>query len=163
MTMKAAKAVSESALEDQTYCVFPNDLNSHGTVFGGTVMAELDKTAAVVALRHSGCLCVTAAVDSLNFLAAAGRGDILIIKASVNRSWNTSMEVGVKVFAEHYSTRARKHIISAYFTFVAVDDNHRPTAVPAVIPETADQKRRFLDADERRKNRKLQLPRSKQD
>lgn len=152
--MQESKTVAESAVEDQTYCVFPNDLNAHGTVFGGTVMAELDKTAAVVALRHSGRLCVTAAVDSLNFLAAAGRGDILIIKAAVNRTWNTSMEIGLKVYAEHYRTRVRKHIISAYFTFVAVDDEHKPTPVPTIIPETPDQIRRYEEADLRRRHRK---------
>lgn len=151
--MQPSKTVAATAVEDQTYCVFPNDLNAHGTVFGGTVMAELDKTAAVVALRHSGCLCVTAAVDSMNFLAAAGRGDILIIKASINRSWFSSMEIGVKVYAEHYKTHERKHIISAYFTFVAVDDNHKPTPVPLVIAETADQKRRYEEADIRRERR----------
>lgn len=152
--MLTPKPVSATAIEDQTYCVFPNDLNAHGTVFGGTVMAELDKTAAIVALRHSQKLCVTAAVDSLHFLAAARQSDILIIKAAVNRTWRTSMEIGLKVLAENFVTRKQTHIISAYFTFVAVDDDHRPTEVPRIIPETPVQKRRYEEAELRRQRRR---------
>jgi acyl-CoA hydrolase len=151
--MRPGKRVSDTASEDQTYKVFPNDLNSHNTVFGGAVMAVLDRTAAVVAERHSERLCVTAAVDSMHFLAAAGRGDVLIIKAAVNRAWRTSMEIGVRVVAENYRTKERKHILSAYFTFVAVDDDHKPTEVPAVIPETQEQQRRYDQADARRERR----------
>ena len=152
--MASSKRVSDTAIEDQTYKIFPNDLNSHGTVFGGTVMSVLDRTAAVVAERHSERLCVTVSVDSMHFLAAAGRGDILIIKAAVNRTWRTSMEIGVRVVAVNYRTAETKHILSAYFTFVAVDDDHKPTEVPLVIPETPQQKRRYEEADQRRQLRR---------
>lgn len=148
------KPVSESAVNDQVYRVFPNDLNPNQTVFGGLVMSMLDRVCSVVAERHTGRVCVTAAVDSLHFLTPAGRGDILIIKAAVNRTWRTSMEIGAKVLAQNFRSGEINHIVSAYFTFVAMDDNQRPTHVPAVIPETPLEKRRYIEADERRERRR---------
>src|SRR5580692_12260666 len=121
-----SKRVSESAIHDQTSIVFPNDLNSLGTLFGGRVLEQADLVAAVVAHRHAGRVCVTLGVDSVRFLAPARHGDILIFQAAVNRVWRTSMEVGVKVLVEDFRTMTRRHIFSAYFTFVAVDDQLNP-------------------------------------
>ena len=148
------KTVKDSAVDNHTYKVFPNDLNSYGTAFGGMIMAICDRTALVVAERHSKKTCVTASVDSMHFLSPAGQGDILLFSAAINRAWTTSMEIGVKVVAEHYETGARRHILSAYFTFIALDEKKQPTEVPAVIPETAWEKQRYAEANDRRERRK---------
>ena len=153
--MKAEK-VSHSAVDNHTYKVFPNDLNSYGTAFGGMIMAVCDRTALVVAERHSRKTCVTASVDSMHFLRPAGQGDILLFSAAINRAWRTSMEIGVKVIAEHYVTGERRHILSAYFTFIAIDENKVPAPVPQVLPETALEKRRYEEANVRRENRKTE-------
>jgi acyl-CoA hydrolase len=147
------KAPSESAVEQNVYKVFPNDLNSKYTVFGGLVMSLCDRVALIVAERHSGRPSVTAAVDSLNFLAPARAGDTLIIKASVNRAWRSSMEIGVHVAAEDSHTRETRHVVSAYLTFVALADDGTPHAVPPLIPQTPAEKRRYEDAGKRRDQR----------
>ena len=149
----AGKPVSASAINDQTMVVFPNDLNSLGTLFGGRVIEQADIVAAVVAKRHGGRSCVTLGIDSVRFLASARHGDILIFKSAVNRVWKSSMEIGMKVFAEDFHTMQRKHIVSAYFTFVGVDDQLKPVELPQVIPETDDEMRRFSEADQRRQAR----------
>ena len=146
-------------MNDQTSIVFPDDLNTIGTLFGGRLMEMADKVAATVAKRHTGKWCVTLGIDSVRFLAPARHGDILDFKAAVNRAWRTSLEVGIKVLAEDFKTGNRTHIVSAYFTFVAVDDAMNPVEVPQIIPETEDERRRFTQADERRKLR-MSAPRA---
>lgn len=148
-----SKPVSASSVIDQVIEVFPNDLNPHGTLFGGRVMQIVDTLAAIVAKRHCGRVCVTLGIDSVRFLNPARRGDILVCMASVNRTWHTSMEVGVKVVAEDFRTLEQKDILSAYFTFVAVDDDHKPTEIIAVKPETPEQLKRFQQAEIRRRHR----------
>lgn len=147
------KPVSFSAIEDQSALVFPNDLNTYGTLFGGRVLELGDWVCGIVAKRHSSKVSVTLGLDSVRFLAPAKIGDILVFKAAVNHAWNTSMEVGLKVFAEDYRNLERVHIFSAYFTFVALDNDLRPSKIPPVLPETEVEKRRYEDAEKRRKKR----------
>ncbi|HZX22700.1 MAG TPA: acyl-CoA thioesterase [Woeseiaceae bacterium] len=144
------RAPSHSAVEQNVYKVFPNDLNAQQTVFGGLVMALCDRTALIVAERHSGTTCVTAAVDSLNFLSPARTGETLVVKAAVNRAWNTSMEIGVRVVAENSRSGEIRHVVSAYLTFVGLDETGAPTSVPDVVPESDDEKRRYRSAQVRR-------------
>lgn len=148
------KKVSASAVNEHIYKIFPNDLNSYDTVFGGLIMAILDRVALVVAERHSGRTCVTASVDSMHFLAPAKRGDNLIFKGAINRVWRSSMEIGLKVVAQHFQTGELTHILSAYFTFVAVDEEGIPIEIPKVIPETFLEKRRYKEAELRKQRRK---------
>lgn len=149
----APRAVSYSSVREQVYMVFPNDLNANDTVFGGLIMAQMDRFAAVTADRHAGGVCVTVGIDAVHFIAPARRGDVLIFNAAVNRAWNTSMEVGCKVEAERIGGGERRHILSAYLTFVAQDEHGRPRRVPEVLPETKHERQRYDEAQLRRELR----------
>ena len=150
---RPAKPPAESAVEDNVYKIFPNDLNSERTVFGGLVMGLCDRTALIVAERHTGLTCVTAAVDSLQFISPARAGETLIVKAKINRAWNSSMEIGVRVITEDPRNGGTRHVVSAYLTFVGLDSDGRPTTVPLVLPETVEERRRYDAAEVRRKAR----------
>lgn len=149
------KPVAASAASEHLYKVFPNDLNAHGTMFGGTILATIDRLASIVAERHSGKVCVTASVDAVHFMAPARHGDTLIFSAAINRAWGSSMEIGARVVAEDCQTcdPDQRHIVSAYLTFVALDENNKPTSVPAVQPETDLEKQRYAEAEIRRQQR----------
>ena len=130
--------------------VLPGLTNVHGTIFGGILMQWIDGAAGISAARHSGGLVVTASMDRLHFLRPARLGDVVIVQAQVNFAAHTSMEVGVRVFAENQLTRTRVQATRAYLTFVAVDDQGRPREVPKLAPETEDDRRRFRQASARR-------------
>ena len=147
------KNINASAVREHIYKIFPNDLNTHNTMFGGRIMATIDRIALVVAERHSGEVCVTASVDAVHFMAPAKEGDTLIYSASVNRAWTSSMEIGARVMAENSYTGERRHVVSAYLTFVALDKNNKPTPVPALTPTTEVEKNRFEEAGVRREAR----------
>ncbi|MDV3502828.1 acyl-CoA thioesterase [Marinobacter sp. M-5] len=153
MTDRTSRPVSASAIEKHVYKVFPNDMNAHDTVFGGMIMAKCDRLALVVAERHSAHVCVTAAVDSIHFRAPAKGNDTLLFSLALNRSWGSSMEIGARVEAENSYTGDVRHILSAFFTFVALDEHDKPVDVPQVIPETDEQKRRYDNAEIRREGR----------
>lgn len=146
------KTVKESTVR-MTELVLPNHTNQLGNLLGGQLMHWLDICAALAASKHTQRVCVTASVDKIDFLHPIKLGDAVSIVASVNRVFNTSMEVGVKVFAESYLEGVRKHTNSAYFTFVSVDENKNPVKTFDVIPETEDEKRRYEEALERREKR----------
>lgn len=151
--MLEPRTVAYSAVRDQVHMVFPNDLNSNDTVFGGLILAQLDRIAAVVADRHAGGVCVTVGVDAVHFVAPARRGDVLIFSAAVNRAWSSSMEVGCKVEVERIGGGDRRHVLSAYLTFVAMDQEGRPRKVPPLTAGTAEEKQRFKEAELRRSYR----------
>ncbi|MEK7703996.1 MAG: acyl-CoA thioesterase [Myxococcota bacterium] len=138
-----------SAVET-THLVLPQDTNTHGTAFGGRIMEWMDVAAGICAGRHSEGPVVTVAVDDLHFAKPIRMGDVVIVRAAVNHTWRTSMEVGVRVEREQAYTGEREHCLSAYFTFVGVDAQGAPRAVSPLLPKTADELRRFDNAIQRR-------------
>jgi acyl-CoA hydrolase len=129
------------------------DANLAGLVHGGTVMKLCDEAAAIAAIRHCGLRVVTAGVDRLTFVEPVHVGELLACSASVNAAWRSSMEVGVRVEAENPHSGERRHTSTAYVTMVALDDEGKPTAVPGVVTESEDEKRRQREAEVRRRNR----------
>jgi acyl-CoA hydrolase len=149
----AGKPVSASRSE-MAEVVLPAQTNPLGKLLGGHVMHLVDIAAAMAAHRHSNSYVVTASVDYIDFRNSVSLGEIVILKSQVNRVFHTSMEVGVEVFSENVLTGERKHTTTAYVTFVAIDENtRRPKPVRPLILETADEKRRYEEAAERRKTR----------
>jgi acyl-CoA hydrolase len=141
----------------------PNDSNGLGNLLGGRVMHLVDLAGAMAAMRHARCPVVTASVDNLTFLHPVRIGQLLTLRSSVNRVFRTSMEVGVKVFAENLLTGEIRHTTSAYLTFVAVDRDGRPKAIPPVIAISEVEKRRYEEAANRREMRLRLRNRARQD
>jgi acyl-CoA hydrolase len=155
-TMSSSNLKSQPVRASQvtmTEMVLPQHTNSFHNVFGGQVMAWIDICAAVAAQRHARKPVVTASVDALQFIAPVLRGWVVNLRASVNYTGRTSMEVGVRVDAENPITGETHHTSSAYLTFVALDESNKPTEIPQVTPETEDEKRRYKAAEIRRKHR----------
>lgn len=146
------KAVSASRVE-MVEVVLPNDANPLGAMLGGRVMHLIDIATAIAAHRHSNSYVVTASVDYLDFRNPVYVGELIVLKASVNRVFHSSMEVGVKVFSENVLSGERRHTSSAYVTFVAVDERRSPKPVPPLVLETAEDRRRWREAAHRRKIR----------
>ncbi|HEX8812795.1 MAG TPA: acyl-CoA thioesterase [Terracidiphilus sp.] len=139
--------------------VLPNDANPLGALLGGRLMHWIDLAGAMAAHRHARNYVVTAAIDHMNFWVPVHVGDLVILRSSVNRVFRSSMEIGVKAWVENYILDDCKHVSSAYLTFVAVDAGGRHLEVPAVIPETDDQRRRYDEAGKRRQLRREHLER----
>lgn len=131
----------------------PTYSNPLGNVLGGRIMHLVDLAGATAAIRHCRCAVVTASVDSMSFLRPIKIGQLITLKASVNRVFHTSMEVGVKVVVEDLHRGVVYHSNSSYVTFVALDEDGRPRPVPPVVPETDAEKRRWREADARRAQR----------
>ncbi|GAC1662825.1 MAG: acyl-CoA thioesterase [Candidatus Acidiferrum sp.] len=149
----AGKPVSASCSE-MAEVVLPAQTNALGKLLGGHVMHLVDIAAAMAACRHSNSYVVTASVDHIDFRNPVNMGEIVILRSQVNRVFHTSMEVGVEVFSEQILTGERKHTTTAYVTFVAIDaDTGQPTPVRPLILKTAEEKTRYREAAERRKNR----------
>ena len=129
------------------------DANSAGFVHGGTIMRYCDEAAGLAAVRHSQRRCVTAGMDRMTFNEPVHIGEVVSFKATVNAAWRTSLEVGVRVEAEDPRTGTTRHTTTAYLTMVALDDDGRPSEVPALECETDGERRREREAQLRRGNR----------
>ncbi|MBA2175146.1 acyl-CoA thioesterase [Halobacillus locisalis] len=142
--------------------VLPPDTNSHGTLFGGKLMAYIDDVAAIAAVRHCRKPVVTASTDSVDFLQPVFEGDTICLEAFVTSTHNTSMEVFVKAITENLLTGDRKVCTTAFLSMVAVDENNEPTPVPGVYPQSEQEKWLHDGAERRRQHRKARRKESKE-
>ena len=152
MSERQKKKVSDSTVT-MTELVLPHHTNQLGNLLGGQLMHWIDICAALASSKHSQRVCVTASVDHIDFRHPVKLGNVVTLIASVNRAFKTSVEVGVKVFAESYLEGKKIHTNSAYLTFVSVDEKNKPVETFEIVPETDEEKRRFEEALQRRKNR----------
>lgn len=143
-------AVSETTM---TEIVCPNDTNPMGILQGGRLVQWMDIASAVCAQNHAENICVTASIDSVTFKSAAKVGDIITIKAKITRSFFSSMEICVRAWAKMVLNPKPYLINEAYFTFVAIDRHANPTLVPGVKPQTALEKKEYISAGKRKKER----------
>lgn len=151
--MTREKTVSESIVE-MAQVMFPSDANRAGNVHGGSIMKLIDTAAGIVAHRHCRTNVVTASMDRLDFHEPVFVGELVTLHASINYVGTTSMEVGVRVEAEDLITGDVRHTNSAYLTMVPLGENRKPMQVPKIVPQTAEEKRRFEEGKARANRRK---------
>jgi acyl-CoA hydrolase len=161
-TNPAARTVA-STQSEMTELILPNDTNVLGNLLGGRLMHFIDLTGAMAAFRHARTYIVTAAMDHIDFIRPVRLGHLVTLRSSVNRAFTTSMEVGVKVWAEDTQTGVHSHVASAYLVFVAIDKEGHRQKVPQLLPETPDERRRYADALLRREHREAEAARRKQE
>lgn len=133
--------------------MLPEDANPAGIVHGGVIMKEIDNAAGVAAVRHTRKICVTASIDRMDFHKPAFIGNLITVKAGINMTGTTSMEIGARVETEDLMTGVKTHLASAYLTFVALGENKRPVEVPPLKLETREEIRRHREALARRELR----------
>lgn len=143
----------EHSLVQMTEIVLPEDTNPRGSVFGGRVLALIDKCAAVVALRHARQEVATVSLDSVVFTSKVRVGEILLLRGRINAAFGSSMEVEVDVHSENPHSGERQLTTTAYVTMVAVDASGRPTAVPTLLLTSDEERRRAAEAAGRRQLR----------
>ncbi|MCF6269373.1 MAG: acyl-CoA thioesterase [Melioribacteraceae bacterium] len=146
------KTVSNSIIT-MTELVLPQHTNQLGNLLGGQLMHWIDICAALSSSKHAGRICVTASVDNIDFHHPIKLGDVVTIVASVNRVFNSSMEVGVSVCAENHTKGNKRHTNSAYLTFVGLNSEGKPVKSEPIIPESDSEKKRYEEALIRREHR----------
>ena len=147
-----AKTPSDSSTTMQRI-MMPMDANVAGNVFGGTILRLIDEVASIVAFKHARNNVVTASLDRMDFFSPVYIGDLLRLIASMNYAHRTSMEIGVRVEAENPLSGQVRHTGTCYLTYVALDKNGKATPVPELTPQTEEEKRRWTEAERRRKQR----------
>ncbi len=139
----------------------PEHANNGGTIHGGYILYHIDTFCGMTAMRHAGMNVVTVSVDRMDFARPVHLATNLVIKSSVNMAHHSSMEVGARVEEENSFTGERLHVGTAYFSYVGLGENGRPAAVPRLIPETDEDRRRMADAARRAYLRRMERNQSK--
>lgn len=139
-----------------TELMIPSYANFGGKIHGGILLSLMDKVAYVCAAKHAGNYCVTASIDTVNFLAPVEVGELVSLMASVNYVGKTSLVVGIRVISENVKTNTINHTNTSYFTMVAKDEHNNPVEVPGLILENAEQIRRFDEARRRKIEKQAQ-------
>ncbi|WP_168122646.1 acyl-CoA thioesterase [Paenibacillus sp. HB172176] len=137
-----------------TQLIFPLDTNHYDTMFGGKLMEYMDKVAAIAAMRHARCRVVTASTDNIDFLAPIHVGEVIEVEAFVTWTNRSSMEIYVTVISENLYTGVRTMMVTAFFTFVALSEDGKPTGVASILPESELEQKLFATAPERHRQRK---------
>lgn len=135
--------------------VLPNDTNTFGNLMGGRLLYWMDICSAMAAQKHCKNQVVTVSVDNVSFKRSIKLGEVVTIEAQVTRAFNTSVEVRMEIFAQNLPEGTKVKSNEAYYTFVSIDENNRPTAIPALLPETDREKLLFEEALQRRELRLL--------
>ncbi|MEZ2334394.1 acyl-CoA thioesterase [Mucilaginibacter sp. RCC_168] len=133
-----------------TELMIPSYSNFGGKIHGGILLSLMDKVAYVCAAKHAGNYCVTASIDTVDFLQPVEVGELVSLMASVNYVGKTSLVVGIRVISENIKNSSVMHTNTSYFTMVAKDDNNKPVKVPGLILENREQVRRFIEARRRK-------------
>jgi acyl-CoA hydrolase len=144
---------TSASLVVMTELVLPNDTNVFGNLMGGRLMYWMDIASAMAAMKHCNAPVVTASVDNISFESPIKLGNVVHIEAKVTRAFNSSMEVHMKVWGEDLTHQYKYQSNEAYYTFVALDPNRKPRPVPALLPETDEEKKLFEGALRRRQVR----------
>src|ERR1700712_1318493 len=133
-----------------TELMIPSYSNFGGKIHGGILLSLMDKVAYVCAAKHAGNYCVTASIDTVDFLQPVEVGDLVSLMASVNYVGKTSLVIGIRVISENIKTNKIYHTNTSYFTMVAKDEQNQPARVPGLILENQEQVRRFVEAKRRK-------------
>jgi acyl-CoA hydrolase len=130
-----------------TTFVMPHMQNVRGDLFGGELMALVDQAAAVAAIRHAGGPAVTASIERVDFRERIPVGALVTCAATVDFVGNSSMDISVEVYAERVSSGEKRHTHTAHVVFVAVDDDGKPRRVPRLVPESDEERERYVRAE----------------
>lgn len=142
--------VSFSSIDDKKISISMDHLSFHGVFYGGIILQTVGEIARNVAMRHAGFLLEDKRIDFVHFCRPVKKGDFLICFASINKAWRSSLEVGVKVMAEDFLLLEKKKILSAYFTFAVNENEKNIASLPLVVPQTREEKKRYLFAEKRK-------------
>lgn len=159
--MSRQKKYPRESFVSMTELVLPNDTNTMNNLMGGRLMHWMDIVSAIAGQKHSNRLVVTASVDNISFKHPIVLGNVVTLKARVTRAFNSSMEIRIDVEAEDAPSGKKSDSNVAYFTFVALDSNGKPTNVPEVEPETEEEKAAYEGALRRRQLRLILAGRMK--